>query len=318
MIFLVIGAGSIGERHTKNLLSLGQTVMIYDKDFDKMQRLVDKYKVEVYDFLSQHIKIDAFVICTPPNMHIPFAEEAIKHNSHMFIEKPLTHNMDGVNELIRNAKDRNLAIQVGYQLRFDPGLIWIKGAILSGQIGKLQHIKATYSNYLPNWHPGEDYRDLYTGKKSEGGGIILDSSHEIDYVMWLVESEVSDVKCLSDKFSDLDIDVEDTAEILLTFENGVIANISLHMGIEGEPVRTCIVSGSKGSLTWDYFHKINNAIVSYENGAIVKYSSNDSYLDEMASFVSLVRHNGQNPEVSIQEAKKVLEVALKCKEGSPI
>ena len=126
--------------------------------------------------------------------------------------------MDGVDEVISKAKEKNLILQVGYQFRFHPGLRLAKQLLDEDRIGKLLSIRAEFGYYLPYWHPKEDYRNLYTIRL----GIILDASHEIDYVRWLAGSEVSEVSCFAGHLSSLETESEDTAEINLRFENNII------------------------------------------------------------------------------------------------
>ena len=300
MRFLIIGCGSAGERHTKNLLSLGQEVFVFDKDLVRAQRLVDTYGVSIYDFKSHHLPIAAFVIATPPNYHIPFAFEALRHDSHIFIEKPISNSLDRVDELITLAKKQDKIIQVGYQLRFNPGLMLVKKILDEGKIGRLLSIRAEFGFYLPYWHHSEDYRNLYTCYESQGGGIILDSSHEIDYVRWLTGSEVTQVSCFADKLSNLEVDVEDTAEINLKFESGAIGNIHVDF-IQRDYIRSCKLIGEEDTIGWK--------LSQYEK------DSNIPYLEEMRHFISCIE-NHENPLVNAETGKRVLEIALAAKQSA--
>lgn len=310
-LFLVLGCGSIGERHIKNLLSLGQEVYCYDKVLKRMEDMVNKYQISVYDFKSQHLPIDAFIICTPPNYHIPFAKEAIEHNSHIFVEKPMSHTLDGVDEVIESARAKNLVLQVGYQFRFHPGLRLVKELLDEGRIGKLLSIRAEFGQYLPDWHPQEDYRNLYTCYEKQGGGIILDSSHEIDYVRWLANSEVKQVNCFAGKLSNLEVDVEDTAEINLEFENGVIGNIHLDM-INRNYTRKCELVGELGTIAWDYRTKI---VAIYPKNEFHEAGNTDPYLEEMKHFLSCIEGK-EKPIVDGYTGKRVLEIALAAKQSA--
>jgi len=329
LTFLVIGCGSIGKRHAENLLGLGQRVLIYDKDADKMAALVKAYPdMMPYDVKSHHIKIDAFIICTPPNLHIPFAFEGLEHDSHLFIEKPLSHNMDRVDELLHKAEEMNRVVQIGYQLRFNKGLKLVKKMISEGKIGKVQTIRAEFGQYLPNWHMDEDYQNLYTAHKDEGGGIILDASHEIDYVCWLINELPRFVVCKADKLSDLNIDCEDTAEIILRFDD-ILASIHVDM-IQRDYIRCCRITGTKGWLYWGYLedtvvlngiaearHKPNLVLPNSLN--FTRFNPNHDYLAEMGHFIESILEikagNKLLPNISTNiSVKGVLEIVLKTKE----
>ena len=307
--FLVIGCGSIGKRHIKNLLLLGQQVFVYDRDLVKLESVVNEFGLPVYDFKSHHRPIDAFVICVPPIYHVPFTREALEHNSHIFIEKPISHNLNGVDEVITLAKKQGLVIQVGYQLRFNSGLEWIKKFL--GRIGKVLTVRAEFGQWLPDWHPEEDYRKLYTCYEDQGGGIILDGSHEIDYLRWLI-GEIKQVSCFSGKLSNLEIDTEDTAVINLKFVNGVIGNIHLDM-LQRPYSRTCKIVGEKGQVFWNYLGRVRVFSEGQETAPEITYT--DPYLEEMRSFVECIE-KGLEPRVTAEDAKKTLQVALAAKKSS--
>lgn len=295
---LVIGCGSIGERHIKNLLSLNQEVYVYDKNLERMEKIVKEYKVGVFDFLSHHMQIDAFIICTPPFYHIPFAVEAIKHNAHIFIEKPLSNDMSFVPEFENTLNKTKLVCMIGYQMRFHPKLLEFKNTSFNNDIVS---ITAWFSKSLADWHIGEDYRRLYTSHENEGGGIILDASHELDYVTWLISKDVKQVSCFCDKLSDLIIDTEDTADILLRFEGGAIANIHLDM-VDKIHSRGCKVVRANGH---GYEWNISEDTHSWDR----------LYLDEMKHFIECIE-KGIKPTIDLQAGKRVLEIAIAAKESN--
>lgn len=309
---LVIGCGSVGERHIKNLLSLEQEVSVTDIDVTRILNMVSKYRVKISPPSNE---FDAFIICTPPDSHVGYARMAIECNAHIFIEKPISDTLDGVDEIIEQAKAKNLVLQVGYQFRFHPGLSLVKQLLDEGQIGKLLSIRAEFGQYLPDWHKDEDYRELYTCRT----GIILDASHEIDYVMWLVDSEVKEVSCYYDKLSKLEIFCEDTAEILLRFENGVIGNIHVDCIQQGYR-RCCRLIGEDGIIEWDYHKKdvviaTKKIVVDVDSkGTIINvlYNNTDPYLKEMEHFIQCL-HEHCTTNLGGHNAKKVLQVALMAK-----
>ena len=190
------------------------------------------------------------VICTPNNLHIPIALKACEENCHIFTEKPLSHNLDNVDRLIKLAEERNLVLMVGYCLRFHPALIFIKKVIDERKIGNILSFRFEVGSYLPEWRPGSDYRKNYAVSPSSGGGVILDLSHEIDYIQWL-GGKVREVFCYSDTLSDLEIKTEDTAEILLRFENRAIGEVHMDY-VQRAPRRDYQIIGDKGTILCDY------------------------------------------------------------------
>ncbi len=320
MEILVIGAGSIGRRHINNLNNLGyediDVVDISDANLGYVKKNFE-IKETFNDFkgaLSSKGYDVAFIL-TPPIYHIPMALELAKKRLDLFIEKPLSHNLEHVDELINAKEDSNLIIMVGYNQRFNFGMRKLKSYIEEGILGKIYYIRAEVGQYLPDWKPWQDYRKSYTAIKELGGGIILDGSHEIDYVLWLANNKVKEVKTIHDKVSDLEINVEDVAEAIFGFENGIIASIHLNM-IERGYSRYCKVVGEKGSIKWIFKDNILEFYdVDSKELIMKKYEidQNNSYLEELKHFLSCVE-NRIEPLSNIYTAKDTLEVVIKMKE----
>ena len=329
MHFLVIGIGSIGTRHIKNLRSLGVEVSVFDKNVDifqphislpdstpqlsRLEELVREYDVHYADPNNRHVHYDAWIICTPPSSHLEYIVKGMQQFSHIFVEKPISHEMEYLDWVVQTSRNKDIIVQVGYQLRFHPGLVLMKKMLDDGVIGKLLSIRAEFGQYLPLWHPGQDYKTLYTGKKEEGGGIILDASHEIDYVRWLVASPVKKVSCYTGHLSELEIDVEDTADILLEFEDKIIGNIHVDM-VQKNYTRKCKLIGETGELEWHY---PENVICQYGIDKCIYHSIgiSDPYLDEMAHFIKCVEEKTA-PLVDACSGKKTLEIVSAAKQSA--
>ncbi|MDD5397536.1 MAG: Gfo/Idh/MocA family oxidoreductase [Dehalococcoidia bacterium] len=335
MRILVIGCGSIGRRHIKNLIKLNAgEILIYDKVGDifnashsnpadapnlkEMQdfgKLLAEHNIGYYDPSELHYPIDAFVIATPPDSHLFYCPMAIRHGAHMFIEKPMSNTLEYIDWVIGNAAANNLVLQVGYQMRFHPLLRRMKDWIDAGEIGKVLSVDACCSYDLARWHPGTDFLNSYTAKE----GIILDASHEIDYVRWLVDSEPSQIYSLSGKLKYPQITGEDTADIIMRFGNGVLANIHLDM-VRQDYTRWCKVIGDQGTTTWDFRTRdFPSGRLVLENSSRYDIAFNDldlnqMYLDEMQHFLDCCAGKAQ-PLVNGNEAKRVLQIALAAKNG---
>ena len=320
MRILIIGAGSVGRRHINNLNNLGyediDVVDISDSSLDYVKKnfRIKETFTDFKDALSSK-SYDAAFILTPPIYHIPMALELARNGIDLFIEKPLGHNLEHVDELIKVTEKNNLVVMIGYNQRFNFGLRKLKSYIENGTLGKIYYIRAEAGQYLPDWRPWQDYRKSYTAIKELGGGIILDGSHEIDYVMWLVNSKVKDVKAVYDKVSDLEINVEDTAEIILKFENGIIASIHLNM-IEKGYNRYCKIVGEEGSVKWIFK---DNTLEFYDGASKMliteryEWDSNHSYLEELKHFFYCIG-NKIGTTSNLYTAKETLEVVMRVKE----
>jgi predicted dehydrogenase len=316
---LVVGCGSIGKRHLSNLklLSAGELIA-YDTEPERREEVRQKFGVKAVSNFEEgmQLKPDAVVVCTPTSLHINYALAAVRHGSHVFIEKPISHTMEGVDELIDIASSKNLVTLVGCNFRFHRGLKLAKKLLEEGRIGKLLCARAEFGQYLPDWHPWEDYRKGYSANKALGGGIILDAIHEIDYIQWIM-GKVDAVSCFAGKLSSLEINTEDTAEILLRFKSGAIAEIHMDY-IQRAYNRSCELIGEEGTITW-----------SFQDSQVKLYSAkdkdwqlyevacevNEMYVAEMEHFLRCLRGE-ELPALNATEAKTELEITLAAKKSS--
>ena len=320
MKFLVIGCGSIGERHIRNLKTISKRnkIIAFDVNIKRLKLMEEKYQVESVSDLTEAFKykVDGALICAPPSLHIEFANEVIKYNIPLFVEKPISHNLEGVDNLIKKAERKKLPVLVGYNLHFHPGLNLVKKLLGEKKIGKILSVREEFGQYLPDWRPWQDYRQSYTAKKNLGGGIILDGSHEIDYAYWFF-GEVKEVFCFADKISRLEVETEDTAEILLKFETRIIANIHLDF-LQRFYSRWCKIVGEKGTILWNYAKnsvRLYLAKTKKWQSFPIKFEPNNMYLEEMKHFIRCISKE-ERPKVDGREAKKILKIALACKESA--
>ncbi len=321
MKFLVSGCGSIGKRHIRNLKALkaGQ-IIAHDVKIEQCHEVEREYGIKAYSELEEALaeKPDAALICTPSSLHITPALKAAANGCHLFIEKPLSHNMDGVAELIEIVNQKGLVTLVGCNMRFHPAVAITKELLDKRVIGKVICIRVQAGQYLPDWHPGEDYRQGYSARKKLGGGVILDGIHEIDYVRWFL-GEASHVFCFSGKLSSLEIETEDTAEIFLNFKTGAIAEIHLDY-IQRAYARSCQIIGEEGTILWD----MNEGQVKCYSAANKEwqvfpqkhdYEINQMYVEEMEHFLLCLKGKVKSVQ-DISSAKKALEIALAAKDSA--
>lgn len=318
---LVVGCGSIGKRHIKNLLALrAGDITAFDSQAARRDEVAATMGVATVDGLQSAwaLRPEVCVIAAPSSFHIPLALEAARHGCHIFIEKPLSHTWERVQELLDSVQLRGLVTLVGCNLRFHPGLRIVQKFLTDRTIGRIIAARVEMGQYLPDWHPGEDYRQSYSARRELGGGIILDAIHEIDYSRWLL-GEVTSAVCMAGKLSHLEIDTEDTAALLLRFASGAVGEIHLDY-IQRAYSRTCQIIGEEGTIHWDYAagqvrhysaHRKNWGI--YSNPA--SWQSNQMYLDEMKHFFACLAGE-EKPELDVNDAAKVLQIALAAKESA--
>jgi predicted dehydrogenase len=336
MRVLFCGLGGIGQRHLRNLRSLVQEqeleVHAYrvlgrkeklrdDLSIEADRSIITDYQIVVHTEMQEAlaVKPDMVFICNPSSLHTSIALQAAKAGAHLFIEKPVSDTLKGIDELLNIVKAQQLVCYVGYNFRFHPALMRIKELLEQGYFGKLLAVRSEIGEYLPNWHRYEDYRSMYASRADLGGGVILSQIHEMDLLYWYFGMPES-IYCLGGKLSHLEIDVEDTATSLMQY-SGPHGNfpVALHQDyLQRPPVRTFKVVGEGGIAQVDL---IRNYLLIYNaEGDIVEQSDgkdfkrNDMFLAQMKQFLASVA--GQTkPMVNLWDGTQSLRLALAAKES---
>jgi predicted dehydrogenase len=310
---LVVGAGSIGRRHIANLRKLGvQKLAAADPDASRLQLVADEFSIEKFGDLDEALRVfkpDAVFVCTPPVFHIEQALSALQSGADVFIEKPLSYRLDGVAALRSEAHKLGRVVQVGYNLHFNPGMRTLKRLVEEGVAGRILWARAEVAQYLPDWRPWQDYRQSYTARRDLGGGIILDASHEIDYMLWLL-GPPRELTCMAGQVSGLDVNVEDCATILLRLRSGAQADIHMDFA-QRTASRSCVVAGDRARLEWEHAQNQVRIIRPESAVEVIEYDfeSNHMYIAEVEDFFSCV-HSRVTANESLAGAELTLEVAL--------
>jgi predicted dehydrogenase len=312
MKLLVVGTGSIGKRHIKNLLELGANVLSFSyrtkgQDLDPRVIRVSQLKT----FLESDV--DAVVIANRTDQHIDVALQAARAGKHMFLEKPLSSSMVGVNELITTVQQNGLVVEAGFMLHSHPNLMWIRQHLAQGLLGEIWHMRAAVGQWLPDWRPDSDYRQGYGAFKALGGGVTFDLIHELDLVQWLL-GPVTDVTAMMRQAAALEIETEAVAQIVLRLASGALAQVHL------DYLRPCYgremeIVGRKGVLRWDY---VKGVVTLEEAGQVPHvvhrvpegFVRNRLFLDHMRHFLQRLRSPTLPASSPLEEAAAVLRVAL--------
>jgi len=254
------------------------------------------------------------VIANPSTFHTRIAHEMALRKVHLLIEKPLSSSVEGVVELIKACKENNLALMVGYNLRFTPSLQFFRGLLSEETIGDLLSIRCEVGQYLPSWRPETDYRQGVSARKELGGGALLELSHEIDYLRWIF-GEVSWVRATLIQQSKLEIDVEDSVHMTIGFssakgEKQLVGTLNLDL-IRHDHTRTCTVIGEKGTLRWN---GLTGEVDLFEFGAsswkrlyVHEPQRDETYIAEWRDFIDSIQGN-KNPHITGDDGLKVLEI----------
>ena len=252
MKFLIAGLGSIGRRHFRNLIALGEKeiVLLRTRRATLPDDELAGYPVEtdLLDSLKKH-RPDAVIVANPTSLHLDVAIPAAQAGCHILLEKPVSHSLDRLNLLQAAAQKSGSQVLVGFQFRYHPALNKARELIRSGALGKVLTVHAHWGEYLPQWHPWEDYRQGYAARADLGGGVIVTLTHPLDYLRFLL-GEVESLWSFNGQISPLDVDVEDVAEIGLKFANGALGGVHVNY-FQRPPAHRLEIAGTNGTLRWD-------------------------------------------------------------------
>jgi predicted dehydrogenase len=288
MRFLIAGYGSIGRRHLRNLLALGEKdiVLLRSGKGTLPPGESGEFPTETELGGALDHKPDAVIVSNPTALHLDVAIPAAKAGCHILLEKPVSHSMDRVDELIDAARGSGSHVCVGFQYRFHPGLQKAKEWIDQGALGRPIAAHAHYGDYLPAWHPWEDYRKSYSARPELGGGVILTLCHPLDYLRWLL-GEVESVWATSGNLGGLGIDTDDTADIGMRFPHGVVAEVHLDY-IQQPPSHTFEIVGTEAAIHWDQAD--GTAQLDRGAGARDELVQSPAGFDRAEMFVAEMRH----------------------------
>lgn len=319
---LIVGFGSIGRRHARIARELvpGAQIVVLRRREGPQPPGVDRCVTSVDEALR--FRPQAAVIANPASRHLAVALDLANADVHLLVEKPIASTAHGVLELIDVCRARGITLMTGYNLRFLPSLRRFRELLADKRVGRVLSVRAEVGQYLPSWRPDSDYRHSVSAQAALGGGVLLELSHEIDCLRWLF-GEVDWVSAVQSRQSDLDIDVEDVAHLVLGFRQvgnsaPVIASVDMDF-IRHDTTRTCTVIGATGTLRWD---ALAGTVAVFERGAkawepLFEHHDgpDDSYVAEWRHFLKCIAA-GEAPEVSGEDGFAVLRVVEAARQSA--
>jgi predicted dehydrogenase len=307
---LIVGFGSIGKRHFSNLKFLFPNREIIILRSKKNSNKINGAKqVFTYDE-ALSLRPQVAFICNPSSFHFESAKKLIKHNIHLFFEKPLSNSLENLDDNLIMINKQKIKATVGYNLRYNDSLIRAKEILKSERYGKILCSSIEVGQYLPNWRPKNDYKATVSSQKLLGGGALLELSHELDYLHWLFGKPYS-VSATVQKVSQLDIDVEDL--VLADFEifsDNRSFPCRVHLDfLQHKKSRNCKIIFEDAVL---YLDLITNSINVYQNEEnILNYQgqldNNQTYLNEIKVFMDCIQNDKIVP-VSLEDGAKTLKL----------
>lgn len=324
---LIVGHGSIGQRHLRIVrqnLPQADIRVLRHRPGSGVPELANGVYHDLADACAFAPQVA--IIANPAPFHLHTAAALVAVGSHLLIEKPLSHDLAGVEALLQQAQTQGVVLQVGYNLRFLPSLSRFRDLVHQGEIGRVLSVRCEIGQYLPTWRPDSDYRQGVSAQASLGGGVLLELSHELDYLRWIF-GEVDWVRAYLGRHSQLEIDVEDLAHLTLGFSpgsafeaaSGPVAAVSLDF-LRHDPTRLCTALGERGSLRWN---GLTGTIELYPAGGdhwqLVyhhPHQRDDSYQAQWAHFVACV-HSSRSPLVSGEDGYAVLKMITAARSALP-
>lgn len=315
---LVVGSGSIARRHLANFRRLLPDAEVGCVSASGRLLAVDE-TVATTQLQSLAAAVawapDLAVVASPAPLHLDHACRLLDAGIPVLIEKPLSDRLDRVRAaapLLARHRDR---IEVAYNLRFLSSARRMKTLIDEGRIGRLLGLRIEAGQYLPDWRPQADYRRQVSANRSLGGGVLLELSHELDYLTWLF-GRFDRVFCIAANSGQLEIDVEDHADILLT-RDGLTAQVHLDF-LQRRVSRSCKVIGATGTLHWDLV--ANRIALDGPAGEEILFSDpkvdrNDMYVEQLRGFIEVAAGRAA-PRITIDDGLAVLDMIEAMREST--
>jgi predicted dehydrogenase len=321
---LIVGLGSIGRRHARlarQLMADAEIVALTRRDTQDLDVAgVDRCVNSLEEALRFGPGIA--VVATPATRHLEVALALAAAGVHLLVEKPISSSSPGVCDLIRVCHERGVALMTGYNLRFSPSLNCLRTLVAERRVGRVLSVRAEIGQFLPSWRPDADYRTTVSAQAQLGGGVLLELSHDVDYLRWIF-GEVEWVSAVVLKQSSLDIDVEDVAHVVMSFMRRddhapVVATLNMDF-IRYDTTRGCTVIGEGGSLRWDALagtvEVFDPAAQSWE--LVFKHESgrDETYLAEWRHLIDCVA-TAKSPLVSGVDGLAALRIIEAARESS--
>lgn len=304
----IVGLGSIGRRHLRLLHDLRPDLSIIlirsGRGGDYPEAVLGSRIVSTIDDAIE-AGVQAAIIATPASLHFQQSMRFIESGVHFLVEKPLALSTEGIQMLIDSASRNSVISLVGYVLRYDPAARCFKKWLQKHIIGKIIHVSIICGSFLPDWRPQQDYRKTVSSIAELGGGVLFELSHELDYLHWFFGKPI-DVQAKLAKSGTLDIDVEDSSDLIITCSGNV--TLSVHLDFNRRiPTRACIVQTTEGELRWNALAK---EVVWHSAGQspeleTFEYDHDHMYRSQLEHFLACIE-KGVSPIVSLDDGAAVM------------
>lgn len=328
MRILVAGLGSAGQRHVRNLRTMfgagvemhayrvrGRTQVLGADGTIVPGSVEDAYGITAFTSLGDALaaRPDAVFVTNPTDRHLPVALAAARAGCHLFIEKPVSHTLAGLSDLAAAVARHGTVCTVGYQLRLHPVFLALRDLLATRSVGRVLSARLDFGEYLPAWHPWEDYRQMFHGQRAHGGGVILEQSHDLDYALALF-GPARQVAGVGGCSGEIEVDAEDWADLLLTCGDAdAPVPVHLHQDMLRQPqTRTCEITGTTGRIDADF---VSGQVTITRPSGVVEaphvplVERNALFVEELRLFFRAIAGRG-GPLVPLEDGLATLRVAV--------
>jgi predicted dehydrogenase len=309
---LIVGTGSVGKRHARNLSDLGCTVSCVDPRRDRLDEIAGEgVKLKsVFTSLAQAFAaediFDGVVVGSPPKFHVDQSIAALERGKPVLLEKPVSPDLSSGLKLQSAVHDTKVPLLLGYTWRWWRPLLRVKDLVSQQAVGQLHHVKFIMAAHLADWHPWERYQDFFMASEALGGGALLDESHWLDLMLWFFDVPEK-LFAKIEKISDLEIETDDNVDILVYYPNDM--RVSLHLDLYARPhEKTIQFVGEDGTLIWEPNRiKIGKEMVPNWEIEEFAYDRNDMFVEVAKEFLNILS-GGSAKTCTIEDGVQVLNL----------
>ena len=325
MRILVVGQGSMGRRRVRNLQHIGDVeVAAFEPSDERRKQAAEESGIETFESFEGGLawNPEALVISTPPNRHAEYALAAAQRGLHFFTEASVvTEGMEAVIEAVRGT---DVVAAPSCTMRFHPAVGVLRRRIAEGAIGRPVALTHHVGQYLPDWHPWEDYRTYYVAKRETGAAREI-VPFELNWLTYLF-GPVTHGNCLKAKVSSLEVDIDDIYSTLLRFESGLQGSMVIEV-ISRPAIRQARIIGEEGTLVWDWpqavVREYRAATGEWEEfpdpppvrGPGGDWVAENMYIAEMQGFLDAIRDVAPWP-LSLEQDHALLTTVLELEAAS--
>lgn len=307
--YAVVGMGSIAKRHLANLRHLHPQAKIYSVSASGRNTELPVHADAIIN-LDQLLEEKPIyvIVASPAPYHVTTSKVLLQNGIAVLIEKPLADTFERCNELVAGLTTESAAVSVGYCLRFLPSAQVVKSYLNRSLLGEVYNVESNVGQFLPSWRTDKNYKDSVSARKELGGGVLLEISHELDYLFWLfgdLELQHSWLRTTEE----LGLDVEEIADLVLTTTSGTYISVHLDF-IQKSTQRNCEFIGEKGRLVWDIM--ANTVTLYHAEGVEIlyaepEYNKNGMYVDMLLAFEN-TKADGMSYLATVESASTVIKL----------